>query len=78
MPNPTPWRPNGAYVDGWDLAYPQPGTFDATKPQANPVAVNQDPQVPNKGKPVVIAKNTDGSTRTVNGTVAGVTINNPA
>ena len=79
MPNPTPWRPNGAYVDGWDLAYPQPGTFDASKPQANPVAFNQPTVAPNAGTPVAITKNADGSTATAHGQVANstVVINNP-
>jgi hypothetical protein len=77
MPNPTPWRPNGAFVDGWDLAYPQPGTFDATQPQANPVSFNQ---VPAAATPVVTTKNPDGSTATAHGKIAGTSIvfNSPA
>ena len=80
MPNPTPWRPNGAFVDGWDLAYPQPGTFDASKPQANPVAFNQPNPPPNAGTPVVTTKNPDGSTATAHGKIAGTSIvfNSPA
>jgi hypothetical protein len=39
---------------------------------------NQDPVIPGRGQPIVVTKNLDGSTRTVSGTVAGVTITNPA
>jgi hypothetical protein len=58
---------------------------DATSCFGSPVAVPQPTfsnpglgdAAPNAGTPLVTTKNPDGSTRTVNGTVAGVTINNP-
>jgi len=45
----VPWV--GSYMGPFS---PQPGTFDATQPQANPIAVNQDPPVLGKGKPITV------------------------
>jgi hypothetical protein len=61
-------------------AVPKPGSFDPTPPTAPPIAVNQDPPVPNKGVPMSVTKNPDGSTATAHGTIAGttVTFNSPA
>jgi hypothetical protein len=42
-------------------ASPQPGTFEATPPQAPPLAINQDPPVAGKGKPISVS-GTSGST----------------
>jgi hypothetical protein len=75
------WQPNGP------TTFPQPGTFDTTPPQANPIAVNQDPPVPGKGQPVAVqgsASSTGVPTtdlnRRVSGTVPGTncTFRNPA
>jgi hypothetical protein len=59
---------------------PQPGSYDPTPAEANPVLFNVDPPVPNKGLPVVVTRNADGSTATAHGTIAGttVTFNSPA
>jgi len=65
LPNPIAWRPNGQNVDGWGIAYTQPGSLDPTPPKANPIAPNQDPPVPGKRTSNSNWKNPDGSTRTV-------------
>src|ERR1700737_389597 len=52
----------------------QPGTFDATQPQANPIAVNQDPPVLGRGKPITVtgaSGSTGDPTRDVNRVVTG-------
>lgn len=82
QPHPVPTGTNATW--GRPLIFPapacpQPGSFDAALPTAPPIAVNQDPPVPNKGTPVVTTKNADGSTATAHGTIAGtsITINLP-
>jgi hypothetical protein len=76
-----------------DILHVNPATVDAAvaqnlvAPQANPIAVNQDPPVPGKGQPIAVV-GSSGSTgvpttdvnRQVSGTVPGtsVTIRNPA
>lgn len=42
-------------------ACPQPGSFDPTPATAPPIAVNQDPVAPGKGKPITVSGST-GST----------------
>ena len=65
---------------------PQPGSYDPTPPQANPIAVNQDPPVLGKGQPVTVSGPTGSTgtaadlTRRVSGTIPGTscTFRNPA
>lgn len=64
---------------------PQPGSFDATPPQSNPIAVNQDPAVPGKGQPITVSGPTGSTgtaadlTRKISGQVPnGPTFRNPA
>jgi hypothetical protein len=41
MPDPTPWRPNGLLIDGWDPAFPQPAEVGGvTYTTANFVLIN--------------------------------------
>ena len=79
----TTWQPGvvptqDPKTGGWGfIASPQPGTFDPTPPEANPVVFNQPTVAPNAGTPIVTTKDLTGKTLTVHGTVAGVTVNNP-
>jgi hypothetical protein len=51
----------GSQGTGINSGDPQPGSYDATPPQAPPLAINQDPPVAGKGKPISVS-GTSGST----------------
>jgi len=71
---PQPWGNQTTDTNSWGADMQS----CLTPAQSSPVVLNQEPIVPNKGLPVVVTKNPDGSTRTATGTIAGVTFNLPA
>jgi hypothetical protein len=90
LPGDPPGNVNNGYPEkpgGYGIcAVPQPGSFDATPPQANPIAVNQDPPVLGKGQPITQTGATGSTgnptvdlTRQVSGQVPqGPVFRNPA
>jgi len=71
----------GSQGTGINNGDPQPGTFDATPPKAPPSAINQDPPVAGKGRPVSVSGGTASTGNPVvdlNRKVVGQVPNGPA